>query len=473
MVFSSYIFICVFLPVTLATYYLLSRFNNDIYQRAFLIAASLFFYGYQNVYYLLLIVVSILINFMLSTLMTKYRKAAKTILIIGVIFNIALLGYFKYFNFIIDNINFIFKTSYLVDKIMLPLGISFFTFQQLSFLISVYKKEQKLGRFIDYSVFVTFFPQLVAGPIVLYNEMIPQFEEKSIRYYNPDNFSKGLYMFAIGLFKKAVIADTLAVFANNGFSMTDLGLIPAWAVVLSYTLQLYFDFSGYCDMAIGIGRMFNIILPINFESPYKSASISEFWRRWHITLGRALGTYVYRPLGGNRKGIVRTCTNLMITFFISGLWHGAAWTFIIWGGLHGLMTVIEKIFKKYVDKVPNVMRVTTTFLLVNILWVLFRAESFANAFNIYKGMINIGNTGLFDLKDIVFDGLINFPTIIDIIYIVGMLIILLIVVFSTKSSNIMLQNYKPTYKTLIFTLVLFCISLLFVSRESVFIYFNF
>lgn len=280
-------------------------------------------------------------------------------------------------------------------------------------------------------------------------------------------------MFAIGLFKKAVIADTLAVFANNGFSMTDLGLIPAWAVVLSYTLQLYFDFSGYCDMAIGIGRMFNIILPINFESPYKSASISEFWRRWHITLGRALGTYVYRPLGGNRKGIVRTCTNLMITFFISGLWHGAAWTFIIWGGLHGLMTVIEKIFKKYVDKVPNVMRVTTTFLLVNILWVLFRAESFANAFNIYKGMINIGNTGLFDLKDIVFDGLINFPTIIDIIYIVGMLIFLLIVVFSTKSSNIMLQNYKPTYKTLIFTLVLFCISLLFVSRESIFIYFNF
>nr|WP_315101010.1 MBOAT family O-acyltransferase [uncultured Catonella sp.] len=332
MVFSSYLFICIFLPITLGVYYLLSKLDNDIYQRLFLITASLVFYGYQNTYYLLLIIFSVIINYMLSYFMTVNHIAAKPILILGIVFDILLLGYFKYFNFILDNINFVFKTSYFVEKIMLPLGISFFTFQQLSFLISIYKKEQKLGRFIDYSLFVVFFPQLVAGPIVLYNEMIPQFAKKSIRYYNPKNFSRGIYIFSMGLFKKAVIADTLALFVNNGFGMENVGLIPAWITVFSYTFQLYFDFSGYCDMAIGIGRMFNVKLPINFDSPYKSASISEFWRRWHITLGRALGTYIYHPLGGNRKGLIRTCTNLMITFFISGLWHGAEWTFVIWGG---------------------------------------------------------------------------------------------------------------------------------------------
>ena len=296
MVFSSYVFICIFLPATLVIYYLLAKLDDDKYQRVFLIIASLVFYGYQNAYYLLLIISSIIVNYLISYVMTKRQKLAKIMLIIGIVFNVGLLGYFKYYNFMIDNINYIFKTSYIIEKIVLPLGISFFTFQQLSFLVSVYKKEQKLGKFLDYSLFVVFFPQLVAGPIVLYSEMIPQFEKKSIRYYNPENFSRGIYIFAIGLFKKAVIADTLAVFVNNGFGITELGMISAWATALSYTFQLYFDFSGYCDMANGIGNMFNIKLPINFDSPYKSASIIEFWRRWHITLGRALGTYIYIDL---------------------------------------------------------------------------------------------------------------------------------------------------------------------------------
>ena len=473
MVFSSYIFLCIFLPITLGVYYLLSILDNDKYQRFFLIIASLVFYGYQNTYYLLLIITSVLINYLISYLITTNHRIAKVMLIIGVIFNILLLGYFKYFNFVLDNINYIFKTSYFMEKIILPLGISFFTFQQLSFLISVYKKEQKLDRFLDYGLFVVFFPQLVAGPIVLYSEMIPQFKEKNIRYYNPENFSGGIYIFAIGLFKKAVIADTLAGFVNNGFDITDLGLIPAWTTALSYTFQLYFDFSGYCDMAIGIGRMFNIKLPINFDSPYKSSSISEFWRRWHITLGRALGTYVYRPLGGNRKGMVRTCINLMITFLISGLWHGAAWTFIIWGGFHGLMAVLEKMFENKFERIPYVVRVILTFIMVNILWVLFRAENFENAINIYRGMINFRHIGLFELNAIVFDGLINFPAIIDVIYIIIMLVILFVVIFCAKASYIMLEEYKPTYKTVLIALVLFCISLVFVSRESVFIYFNF
>lgn len=332
MVFSSYIFIFAFLPLTLVIYFLLSKIANGIYQRVFLILSSLFFYGYQNSYYLFLILTSIVLNYLISYIMVSRYKVSKAMLIIGVIFNVVLIGYFKYFNFFIDNVNYIFNTSFLVKKIMLPLGISFFTFQQLSFLISIYKGEHKPGNFKDYCLFVVFFPQLVAGPIVLYDEMIPQFEKEEIRFFNVENFSRGVYIFSIGLFKKAVVADTLAVFVNNGFAMKELGLLPAWVTSLSYMMQLYFDFSGYCDMALGIGRMFNISLPVNFDSPYKSASIREFWRRWHITLGRALGSYVYRPLGGSRKGIARTCFNLILTFLVSGLWHGAEWTFVAWGG---------------------------------------------------------------------------------------------------------------------------------------------
>lgn len=303
--------------------------------------------------------------------------------------------------------------------------------------------------------------------------MIPQFEKKSIRYYNPENFSRGIYIFAIGLFKKAVIADTLAVFVNNGFGITELGMISAWATALSYTFQLYFDFSGYCDMANGIGNMFNIKLPINFDSPYKSASIIEFWRRWHITLGRALGTYIYRPLGGNRKGIARTCVNLMITFIVSGLWHGAAWTFIVWGGLHGLMTIIEKIFNTRIDKIPHFIRVFITFIIVNLLWVLFRAENFETAINIYRGLINFNNIDLFELQVIVFDGLVNFPAIMDVSYILLMLFVLSVIVFKTKPSHLMTLEFKECKKTVVIALFLFCISLVFISRESVFIYFNF
>ena len=303
--------------------------------------------------------------------------------------------------------------------------------------------------------------------------MIPQFEKEEIRFFNVENFSRGVYIFSIGLFKKAVVADTLAVFVNNGFAMKELGLLPAWVTSLSYMMQLYFDFSGYCDMALGIGRMFNISLPVNFDSPYKSASIREFWRRWHITLGRALGSYVYRPLGGSRKGIARTCFNLILTFLVSGLWHGAEWTFVAWGGVHGLITVMERVFERSFNRIPHNIRVITTFISVNILWVLFRADNFENAISMYRGMINVNNIGLLDLKEIIYDGFFHFPTIISVVYIFCILTVLIFIVIKYSPSHIMLNNYKPTYKSLLLTLVLFCISLIFVSRDSVFIYFNF
>lgn len=475
MVFSSYIFIFVFLPVVIGGYYLLSRLKSGIWQRMFLIAASLFFYGYYNIKYLLLILASISINYLIAICIQKYELLDKIFFFVGVLFNIGLIGYFKYYDFFVDNLNMIFGASFALKNIILPLGISFFTFQQLSFLVSVYKKEEKVEKFHDYCLFVTFFPQLVAGPIVLYSEMIPQFKDEQRRFFNGTNFSAGLYIFSMGLFKKALLADTLAVFVDNGFKMTNMGLVAGWIVSLSYTLEIYFDFSGYSDMAIGIGKMFNIDLPVNFLSPYQAKSIGDFWRKWHITLGRALSTYIYIPLGGNRKGIVRTCLNLFLTFLVSGLWHGAAWTFVLWGALHGLFVILERFTGNIIEKIANPIRIFSTFLIVNALWVLFRAESFSQALEVYKGMLNFRNIGLAQLDTVVgaASGL-NFPMIVDVAYILGFEFILLFVIFKVKNNSATrLKNFKMTWGELFSSALLFSLGLLCLSRQSVFIYFNF
>ena len=474
MVFSSYIFIFAFLPVVIAVYYALSHLKDSIYQRLFLIAASLFFYGYYDVTYLILIVLSIIINYVLASQIQKSAKPfSKFFLTIGILFNVALIGYFKYHDFFVENINLVFKSSFRLLYLLLPLGISFFTFQQLSFLVSVYQREEKVERLRDYCLFVTFFPQLVAGPIVLYSEMIPQFKDESRRYFNADNFSAGLYLFIIGLFKKVVIADSLSVWVDNGFVMSDLGIVAAWAVSLSYTLQIYFDFSGDSDMAVGLSKMFNIDIPFNFRSPYRSVDIGEFWRKWHITLGRALSAYVYRPLGGNRKGLTRTCINLFLTFLVSGLWHGAAWTFVLWGALHGLCSVVERILGSRRMAIPKPVRIFTTFLIVNALWVLFRATDFSQALEIYKGMLNFGSLGMEAFATIVYDGVIYFPNIVSCIFVLGALFVLLLVVFFGTSSCDLLDRFDRSKQTVFLSALLFCISVLCLGRNSVFIYFNF
>ena len=476
MVFSSYEMIFAFLPIVLIVYFSLSKLTNGLYQKVFLILASLFFYGYFNPSYLVIIIASIIINYIIAWFMCRYEEKTslkKILLAAGIVFNIGLLGYFKYYDFFISNINAAFNLDFPIKNLLLPLGISFFTFQQFSFLISVYKKEEKLGNFVDYSLFVTFFPQLVAGPIVLYNEMMPQFVDDKNRRFNFDNFSKGIYIFCIGLFKKLVIADTVALFVNNGFEIINLSLPTAWIVTLSYTLQIYFDFSGYSDMAIGLGKMFNINIPVNFNSPYTSESITVFWRKWHITLGRALSTYVYIPLGGNRKGKLRTYINLFVTFLVSGLWHGAAWTFIIWGALHGVFMVIERRFNKIISKIPKYVRIVATFIVVNFLWVLFRATSFTQALNIYKGMFNFNNFSLSQIPSLCLDGIVELPSKIAIIYVVGLVLLLSFIVFFTKNSISKLENFKPTTKNMILTVVLFVISVIHLSKLSVFIYFNF
>jgi len=475
MVFSSYPFLLLFLPTVLAGYYLLSRVKNDIWQRLSIILASLFFYGYQNVKYLALILASIAVNYLIAlAIQKKQQGGAKPFLILGVLFNVFLIGYYKYYDFFIENINLVAGTDFVLKRIMLPLGISFFTFQQLSFLVSVYQGEEKVERLRDYALFVLFFPQLVAGPIVLYSEMIPQFKDEQRRYFNADNFARGIYIFAMGLFKKAVLADTLCVFADNGFALENLGLAAAWATTLSYTLQIYFDFSGYSDMAVGLGKMFNIDLPFNFLSPYQSESITEFWKKWHITLGRALGTYIYKPLGGNRKGLTRTCINLLLTFLVSGFWHGASWTFILWGVLHGVFRVAEKLLGSRRERIPRAVRVFVTFMVVNALWVLFRAEDIGQTAQIYRGMVAFSDINLAQLNDVMGETAnINFPVAFDIAYIGTMITALLCVVFGCKNSAARLERYTATGKTALTAAALFAVALLCLSRESVFIYFNF
>ena len=475
MVFSSYVFIFAFLPVVLSVYYALSNLKNGIYQRLFLIAASLFFYGYYNTKYLILITASIAVNYGIALAIQTHRaKAGRLFLVVGILFNVGLIGYFKYYDFFVENINAVFGCSFTLRRLLLPLGISFFTFQQLSFLISVWRGEEKVERFRDYCIFVTFFPQLVAGPIVLYSEMIPQFRDERRRFFHPDRFASGIWLFTVGLFKKAVIADTLALFADNGFGMTGLGLAAGWITAISYTLQIYFDFSGYSDMAVGLGRMFNVDIPFNFRSPYRSESISEFWRRWHITLGRALSTYVYKPLGGNRRGLARTCLNLFLTFLVSGLWHGAAWTFVLWGALHGLFVVTERILDRPLKKIPKPVRVCGTFLVVTALWVLFRADGFRQALEVWRGMVAFGNPAIAQLNTVVGTAAyIDFPLAFDCVYILVLETVLLFVVFRCPNSCDLLDRFRPSRKTMNVAAFLFVIALLCLARESVFIYFNF
>lgn len=474
MIFSSYEFIYVFLPIVVITYFILSKLSNMKIQHIFLIISSLVFYSWFNISYLWIIIFSIIFNYIIVNIMNSCEGKKRIIFILGVVINVLLLGYFKYYDFFIENLNYIFKTNFMFKNIILPLGISFFTFQQISFLLSCYKGEEKISGFIEYSLFVTFFPQLVAGPIVLYSEMMPQFKEKNKRYINWDNISKGLYIFSIGLFKKIVVADTLALWANNGFdNISNLGFAAAWITTLSYTLQVYFDFSGYSDMAIGLAKMLNIDLPVNFNSPYKSKNIGEFWRRWHITLGRALSQYIYIPLGGNRKGEIKTYRNLIITFFISGLWHGASWLFIIWGTLHGIANVVYRIWKKTHIKVNDTISVFITFIFVNFTWVLFRAENFRQAKKVINAMFNIKNINFIQIGELLYDGMMNLPLILGLGIIIFTIVILLIIIFKSPNSIELTNNFKMDNKRIMATAMMLYISTICLSRVSVFIYFNF
>jgi D-alanyl-lipoteichoic acid acyltransferase DltB (MBOAT superfamily) len=414
MLFNSFEFILFFLPISVTVFFLLSKNKKYIKQQLpmlWLVLASLFFYGWWNPKNLPLILVSMSINYGLGYILgnnlesKKYKKIA---FLIGLLFNLSALGYFKYANFFIDNLNLATGNNIEINSIVLPLGISFFTFQQIAYLVDAYRGETKEYSIIKYIFFVCFFPQLIAGPIVHHKEILPQLDKPSTYRFQQETLAIGLTVFVAGLFKKVIFADRIAEYANLAFNAAsqgiDLSFSEAWAGSLAYTLQLYFDFSGYSDMAIGAAYMFGIQLPLNFNSPYKAISISDFWRRWHITLSNFLRDYLYIPLGGNRQGELRRYGNLLITMLLGGLWHGAGWTYVFWGGLHGCYLIINHLYTSTRKRLGQDLKQDgwllkgmgwlATFIAVVISWVFFRADSFTTAVNILGSMFGFNGIQL-------------------------------------------------------------------------------
>jgi D-alanyl-lipoteichoic acid acyltransferase DltB (MBOAT superfamily) len=407
MLFNSHLFIFAFLPVTLALYMLGRRYVGLRYANGVLALCSLFFYGWWDPRYILLIVGSIAANFGLAHLIAGTSGARqKWLLGLGIAANLGVLGFFKYTGFFLTNVNTAFGAELTIPEIVLPLGISFYTFQQIAFLADAAVRREREKSFIDYVLFVSFFPQLIAGPIVFHKEMMPQFARSMIGRRWALLFVVGATLFVIGLSKKVLIADTAALFSTPVFDAalvgTQVSFLEAWSGVLAYTFQIYFDFSGYSDMAAGLALMFGVRLPVNFFSPYKAASIIDFWRRWHITLSRFLRDLVYVPLGGNRRGEPLRFANVFTTMVLGGIWHGAAWTFVIWGVLHGVFICINHFWRNAATRMPSLSsrwawRVfcrSLTFLLVVIAWAFFRAESVGSALSMLSSMFGGSGFGM-------------------------------------------------------------------------------
>lgn len=530
MLFNSYIFIFLFFPLCLAGLYLLEHMGRPKAAKLWLTAFSLWFYGYFNLHYLMIMAGSILFNYLITRLLIQSRK--KSILISGICVNLAVLFYFKYYDFFVENINALFGADFLLKHILLPLGISFFTFQQIGFLVDVYRGETAAENFVDYALFVSFFPQLIAGPIVNGAEMLPQLARIGKRTFSPALFTKGLYLFVLGMAKKVLLADTFGIAVDYGYqNLTALNSVDALLVMAFYTIQLYFDFSGYCDMARGLGWMMGIEIPVNFNSPYRAHNPVEFWKRWHITLNRFLLRYVYIPLGGNRKGKRRMLCNLFLVFCISGIWHGAGWNYVVWGMLHGAVYVLVRLWQlrevgrgadnngqekgamvsagvsgradmgsgsleqlENAGKSGKKLRTTSralsrfcsvacTWLFINIAWVFFRAADIGQAFALFGRMINggialpsAGITDAFNLDEFWYGmkvlHLTNLPYS-GIYLCIVFLAVSLWLIFFHKNAGEMAENFTPKVGNLVTTAVLFLWCALSLSGVSTFLYFNF
>jgi alginate O-acetyltransferase complex protein AlgI len=489
--FNSYTFIFLFLPITFAVYFWLNKKRLTQASKGWMVFASLFFYSWWNILYLPLILGSILFNFTVGSaisrintvhLSTKKEVSGKTLLAFGVISNVLLLGYFKYMDFFITNANTVVGTHWELMHIILPLGISFFTFTQIAYLVDAYRNEVKEMDYLNYTLFVTFFPHLLAGPILHHKEMMPQFDALRNKVINYKNLSAGIFLFSIGLFKKVVIADAFAEWANAGFQTTEaLNFFEAWATSLSYTFQLYFDFSGYTDMALAVALMFNIKLPINFNSPYKALNIQDFWRRWHITLSRFLRDYIYIPLGGNRNGELRTYSNLFAVFLIGGLWHGASWMFVIWGALHGIAIVVHRAWQQMGKKMNTVLAWFITFNFINFTWIFFRAKDWTQANHILEAMLG-GNKLIFPEKYVKYFAFLQIKMAhLGTVYAhldgrpktTVYILLALIITLALKNSTQQKENFKLSYFNLLFTLAIFLTAVSMMSRVTEFLYFNF
>lgn len=510
MLFNSYAFIFGYLPVTIVGFFLLARDSHRL-AAMWLAVASLFFYGWWDPVFVVLIMASIVVNYgfgyAIGHARLKSEKKAKTALTFAVITNVALLVYFKYANFFIANLSQLTGAELMVVNVVLPLGISFFTFTQIAFLVDVYRGIAREYSFIHYVLFVTYFPHLIAGPVLHHKQMMPQFEHTETYRINLDNINVGLTIFIIGLAKKVLLADQFALYANPVFDVVAHGgepkLIEAWIGALAYTLQLYFDFSGYSDMAIGLSRMFNVKLPLNFNSPYKAPNIIEFWRRWHMTLSTFLRDYLYVPLGGSRKGAPRRYVNLMITMLLGGVWHGAGWTFVLWGGLHGVYLVINHGWRRLIGAEGEssgwraVLGIGLTFIAVIIAWVPFRAPDLDTALRIWAGMFGINGISLpaslgarvpVWLSEIaIFDGLSPLSAL-NALEVILALPFGLAVIWLLPNTQQWMAKHQPAWDPVrspsrwVWQLsnkygvvggALFALTLLILTRESAFLYFQF
>jgi len=492
MLFSSFEFIFAFLPIMFLVYFYLLSKRYIVGSKIWLVGGSLFFYSWWNPLYLPIILSSMFFNYALGTNIGRRHSAKqlnkskrenrcfsmKAILIIGIVANLGLLGYFKYMDFFIANVNSLFGANISLLHIALPLGISFFTFQQIAYLVDSYRGETRNYNLLSYMLFVSFFPQLIAGPIVHHKEMMPQFSNRwnLVKRYN--NIALGLFIFSIGLFKKVVIADAFSQWAIQGFDFsTNLVFFQAWATSLSYTFQIYFDFSGYIDMAIGAALLFNIRLPINFNSPYKALNIQDFWHRWHITLSRFLRDYVYIPFGGNRLGANRTYINLFATFLIGGLWHGASWMFIIWGAMHGGALIIHRFWQQLNFKMWNWLAWFITFNFINITWIFFRANNMSDAVKVISGMLGF-NELIVDHLDLTLTAALAW---IRSMVGTSLMLTFYLIIFSfflisrNNTASRMQSKEKITTGEMVFSAGISAIAIIILLHSSteVFLYFNF
>ena len=499
MLFSSWPFIFAFLPVAVIVYHALNHQRLVVAGKVWLVLASLFFYSYWNVAYLPLILGSMLGNFALGTGLAQagarlggqpharhHALNRRIVLAVGIAANLLLLGYYKYTDFLLANLNAGIGTAYALPHIVLPLAISFFTFQQIAFLVDSYRGETVEYDLLNYVLCVSFFPHLIAGPIIHYRDMMSQFTSRWNLALRWSNIARGLFIFSIGLFKKTIIADTFALWADAGFDGGQpLDFWAAWGASLSYTFQLYFDFSGYCDMAIGAALLMNIRLPINFNSPYKALDIQDFWRRWHITLSNFLRDYLYIPLGGSRAGAWRTYLNLFMTFVIGGLWHGASWMFVIWGALHGTALVLHRAWRRLGGRMHRVPAWLVTFLFVNLAWVFFRAKTMPDALRVLRGMVDVRTamgqsvstapTSAFAWGGWLSDWLLRVLPVNVVAHAPSLLAIALAFWLIARRNSMELMTLPPTLVSMSAAAALFVVAVYatLASTTAVFLYFNF
>lgn len=472
-----------FLPIIITAYYALNK-TKPVFGKIVLVIGSALFYIYGGWEAAFILGISILVNYEMAAIIVinSHPPKKKILLGINVIFNVGILFYFKYCNFFIANINTCFSKEIPMKEIVLPLGISFFTFQQIMYIVNIFKEEISLNL-LDYLAYILYFPKILMGPLNEPKEFLKQFNDNNLKRVNWDNIACGIKIFSFGMFKKLVLADTFAKAVNWGYSNFEAATSMDWILVmLCYTFEIYFDFSGYTDMAIGISSMLNIQQPINFDSPYKAVSIRGFWKRWHISLTNFFTRYIYIPLGGSKNGRFRTYVNIMLVFLISGIWHGANWTFILWGILHGIFSVFDKIFEKQQKNINVIVKWNVTFITVNVLWLLFRSESIEQWINILSRIITFQNMA-------VTEGLVNSFILPETAFIfrilhlenINMLVrgfsMLIFVLVGYGICLIPENNYKNLRKNnwllLLESSIAFVWSFLCLSSESVFVYFNF